>query len=694
VRRRTHVEGFTLVSQPRDIDVDSAREGVTASAGRNVIAVIGIDRYRYWQRLSNAVCDARGAAAMFERLGFEQATEPLLDDAATGTAMQALVTDDLAVLQPDDSLVVFYAGHGGTRKHHVGDRVIKTGYLIPVDANDKVATWIDLEGWLRALALLPARHILVVLDACHSGIALAPILSWRDGRTWHNAPLATLATRRSRRIITSALDDQVALDTGPVHGHSLFTGCLIEGLTYGIRPDSRVTTGSELGLYLQRRVETYPESRQTPDFGTFAFDERGEMLIHLPPGLGKSPKEGCPTIPAPAPTMEKPIATPTSGGRVSRRVIIGAVTALVVASLGRLGYEGYGANQGGAADKRSPLEAPVDVVATAPPDAALGDAVSDVAAYGTVDARKTQAAAPPPRAPRGNASGVTAPGTGDGQPRPRKTQPTAPPPEHCPPRMVLVPAGRFVMGSPHNIGEPHEHPMHDVTLSAYCIDRTEVTVNLYAACVRAGDCTASRLTVSWSGYSADELMLFSRFCNGNDRPDHPINCIDWDQATAYCKWAGRRLPTEAEWEYAARGTDGRTYPWGNEVPSAKRLNACGAECVAMANRDLDRSWTGMHDGNDAWETTAPVGSFREGASPFGALDMAGNVHEWTADWYGAYSSAASMNPHGAEMGSGRVFRGGSWDTNAVDTVRASNRDGTAPSTRRALIGFRCVRRPY
>src|SRR5262249_6239987 len=157
----------------------------------------------------------------------------------------------------------------------------KTGHLIPVDASDsqdKVSTWVDLEAWLRAVSLLPAKHILVVLDACHSGLALDPILKWRDIGSWQDAPLSALKARRSRRIITSALDDQVALDSCPVYGHSLFTGCLIEGLRHGIRRrGSRVTTGSELGLYVQRRVETYPNSRQTPDFGTFAFDDRGEM---------------------------------------------------------------------------------------------------------------------------------------------------------------------------------------------------------------------------------------------------------------------------------------------------------------------------------------------------------------------------------------------------------------------------------
>jgi uncharacterized caspase-like protein len=266
--------------------------------GRSVIAVIGVDRYHCWPRLANAVRDSVGASQLFQRLGFEQVAEPLLDDRATGAALQSLVTDELAVLGPDDSLVLFYAGHGGTRQHRLGDRLIKTGYLIPVDASDapgKVASWIELEGWLRAISLLPARHILVILDACHSGIALDPVTRWRDVGWPEAAPLSALNARCSRRIITSALDDQVAGDGGPVRGHSLFTGCLIEALTGGLRArHGGVATGSELGSYLQRRVESYPGSRQTPDFGTFAFDDRGEMMIPLvTPRRARSPVDRC-----------------------------------------------------------------------------------------------------------------------------------------------------------------------------------------------------------------------------------------------------------------------------------------------------------------------------------------------------------------------------------------------------------------
>jgi formylglycine-generating enzyme required for sulfatase activity len=245
------------------------------------------------------------------------------------------------------------------------------------------------------------------------------------------------------------------------------------------------------------------------------------------------------------------------------------------------------------------------------------------------------------------------------------------------------------MGSPDGQGAADERPRHAVTLSAYCIDRTEVTVAAYAACVAAGACSAPPMTVNWSSYSGNELKLFNRACNGSDRPSHPINCVDWIQAAAYCAWRGGRLPTEAEWEYAARGGDGRIHPWGSAPPSARRLNACGAECLAAASRDgIPRK--ALYDDDDGWPTTAPVESFPEGASPLGVLDMAGNVWEWTADWYGPYAEVAQTDPEGATTGTSRVSRGGSWTSGGAETARATDRDWLDPETREATLGFRCA----
>ncbi|HET7499929.1 MAG TPA: bifunctional serine/threonine-protein kinase/formylglycine-generating enzyme family protein [Kofleriaceae bacterium] len=264
------------------------------------------------------------------------------------------------------------------------------------------------------------------------------------------------------------------------------------------------------------------------------------------------------------------------------------------------------------------------------------------------------------------------------------------PAARCPDSMVVVPAGSFEMGSLDGVGEADEHPRHRVTLSAFCLDRTEVTVMAYAACVVAGACSPPPGTVNWPSYSAEDVRRFSRSCNDATRPDHPINCVDWDSAAAYCAWRGTRLPTEAEWEYAARGGDDRAYPWGDGPPDARHLNACGAECGALARRERI-PWRPMHDEDDGWETTAPVGSYPQGASRSGALDMAGNVWEWTSDIYGPYPRDPVTNPQGATRGTSRVSRGGGWTSGGDDRARAADRDWFDPKVRESSLGFRCAR---
>lgn len=267
-------------------------------AGNHIVVTIGIDQYAAWPHLGNAVNDARGTSGAFRRLGFREA-HSLINETATGDAIRKLVTDDLSTLGVNDSLVIFFAGHGGTTTRVLADGTkIKTGYIIPVDADNehsRVATWIRLDTWLDDIARLPPNHILVILDACHSGIALDALLKWRDLNTWQSEPADELSRRRSRRVIVSALDDQLALDGSPVVGHSLFTGCLIQALTEELPRDGRqIATGTELGIHLQRRVRDYPHSRQTPDFGAFELDDRGELMIPLVPLPEPEPPGGLP----------------------------------------------------------------------------------------------------------------------------------------------------------------------------------------------------------------------------------------------------------------------------------------------------------------------------------------------------------------------------------------------------------------
>lgn len=256
----------------------------------------------------------------------------------------------------------------------------------------------------------------------------------------------------------------------------------------------------------------------------------------------------------------------------------------------------------------------------------------------------------------------------------------------CPEGMVSIPGGTFEMGSSFG-GEADERPVTRVTLSGYCLDRTEVTVRAYAQCVSAGSCQAQD-SVSWSGITEEQRRQFNPTCNfrHSDRGEHPMNCVDWTQADAYCRWRGGRLPTEAEWEYAARGTDGRTYPWGNQAPGSRLLNACDASC-----RRAFPNFFVMFESDDGWATTAPVGSYPSGASPFGVQDMAGNVWEWVSDWYGTYPGGSTSNPRGAYQGSSRVNRGGGWGSVVPSWVRAADRGGVGQANRDNILGFRCAR---
>jgi hypothetical protein len=150
--------------------------------GRKIVAVVGIDHYRTWPTLENTVNDAKGALGVFQQLGFEQLVPPLIDEMATGDAIRRLVTDELSALSSIDSLVLFFAGHGHTQTRTLQSGPVQTGFLIPVDGERReghTATWLRLDTLLSDVARLPARHILVILDACHSGIALGSLIKWR-----------------------------------------------------------------------------------------------------------------------------------------------------------------------------------------------------------------------------------------------------------------------------------------------------------------------------------------------------------------------------------------------------------------------------------------------------------------------------------------------------------------------------------
>ncbi|MDB4936076.1 MAG: Serine/threonine kinase, partial [Labilithrix sp.] len=262
----------------------------------------------------------------------------------------------------------------------------------------------------------------------------------------------------------------------------------------------------------------------------------------------------------------------------------------------------------------------------------------------------------------------------------------------CPDGTALVPGGRFFMGSDDDL--PAERPAHKVTLHAYCMDKLEVTAAAYRACSDRGDCKRAGLTNKWPEMTAKDARTYDPQCNGNpeltSRASHPINCVDWNMADRFCKAEGKRLPTEAEWEFAARGSDGRMYPWGDAAPSVKHLNACGAECAAWGKKH-GTSLDALFTESDGWATTAPVGSFPLGASHWGVEDMVGNVWEWVADYYASYDDADQEDPTGPPTGTSRAMRGGAWNGAYADWVRPSFRFQSPPDTRSHGVGFRCAK---
>jgi len=250
--------------------------------------------------------------------------------------------------------------------------------------------------------------------------------------------------------------------------------------------------------------------------------------------------------------------------------------------------------------------------------------------------------------------------------------------------LVLVPAGDFEMGLNSDVAleeceklffggscppdmYKNEEPVHNVFLDEYYIDQTEVTNLLYRQCVNAGICSLPGKTNLYNDQSYN---------------NYPVAGVTWEQAKTFCEWRGARLPTEAEWEKAARGIDGRLYPWGDEFDGSL-ANFCDTNCTGT-------TWSN-HEIDDGYPGIAPVGSYPDGASPYGVQDLAGNVYEWVSDWYSEtfYQESPNKNPQGPESGQKRVLKGGSHFDFGGD-LHTSRRIGSKPSDSVSNVGFRCA----
>ncbi len=233
--------------------------------------------------------------------------------------------------------------------------------------------------------------------------------------------------------------------------------------------------------------------------------------------------------------------------------------------------------------------------------------------------------------------------------------------ERGPAPMIHVPAGSFIQGSSQNVGRADEMPRRTIYLSAFMIDKYEVTNAQYLDFI---DATGHKEPLNVYG----DGSLFEV----KDIAHLPVVQVTWHDAADYCQWVGKRLPSEAEWEKAARGTDGRIYPWGDEGPSSRRVN-------------FNRDWVAPH-------TLVPVGALPDGASPYGVHEMSGNVREWVQDWYDKdyYHVSPNRNPKGPETGLLKVIRGGSWHSFESD-IRTAARGKGGFALKTHGTGFRCAR---
>jgi serine/threonine-protein kinase len=227
--------------------------------------------------------------------------------------------------------------------------------------------------------------------------------------------------------------------------------------------------------------------------------------------------------------------------------------------------------------------------------------------------------------------------------------------------MVLVAAGEFQMGGVKGDlnAEPDEKPSRSVDLGAFYIDKFEITNALYRVCVDVGSC---KPPVQNDSYTR------RKYYGNPDFDQYPVVYVDWNRANAYCEWRGSRLPTEAEWEKAARGTDARIFPWEGKDTACQTVNY--REC---------------------FNGTTKVGSLENGRSPYGAYDMAGNVWEWVQDWYSEsyYQNSLPIDPFGPDSGQAKVLRGGSWSS-GEDDIRTSQRRRYPPRISNFDLGFRCA----
>ncbi|MCB9102216.1 MAG: SUMF1/EgtB/PvdO family nonheme iron enzyme, partial [Anaerolineales bacterium] len=655
--------------------------------------------------------DAADLAAVLRdpQIGGFEAVETLLNQPLT--KVRRAIAHFFARRKPDDLLLLYFSGHGV-----LDDR--GRLFLALKDTEHEVlrGTALSANFITDEMDGSRSKRQVLILDCCHSG-AFARGAKGAPGSSVGTAPNFA-GTGYGRVVLTATDSTQYAWEGDQVTGeglNSIFTRHLIHGLHSGkadTDQDGRVTLDEWYDYAYAQVISQTP--KQTPH--KWSFNEQGEIVV------ARNPHWRPPTLP---PALQQALENPLKHVRLGAvrelgDLLRGSEKGLALAAktaLERLENDDSRTVSRAAAEilvgkeKTAPAETPKNDVSAVATRAKKIEVGKPAKAEPEKKAEPIPQPSPQPTpvspsrpAVSGRASkrrtfnpllisgavvmvsclllvitrtiiNMTASGTLDTSSLPETITNSKDSP------MVLIPAGPFKMGSDADVAlaecqelrigsedecqrswSENEEPQHTVTLDTFYIDQHEVTNAQYEACVDDGGCKPPGNTAS---------KTRPRYYNNRDFDDYPVIYVDWEKAKTYCDWRGARLPTEAEWEKAARGTDGRTYPWGKQTPNDKLLNFLSKE-----------------------GDTKPAVSYPDGASPYGVYNMAGNVGEWVADWYFSDYHASSLeeNPANQIPSTKRTVRGGGLSS-GENGVRTAFRMGYDPTISTSNIGIRCAHSP-
>ncbi len=665
---------------------DQSRRLVNVTPGQSVevkevygashALLIGVNKYPHIPanlQLHYAVKDVEDLrSVLVKSYGFPpENITTLTDETATLSNIRHALSNlaDKNAVKPGDRVLVYFSGHGQTVPiPDSGDM----GFLLPsdakVDLNDtsNAGPYLDTclqmsDVWSR-LEACPAKHVLLMADACYSGLLASP----RGANTLNAASLLVWSGRKARQVITAGGKGESS-DESAALGHGLFTFQLLQELKARAQEPSSVFTTTELYSTIFPAVSNQTNGRQKPLMAKFQYE--GEFLFITAGGTGKKPQiEDVNTMATAVINSNPPGASVFIDGGNSP---VGTTPYTLSRDLGvnksvnvevGLKLDGHQPVVKRVLLQRGQQPAQADLIVTLP--ALKQEPVHDPQVITNDDPHR-----PPIKInPVDNAT------------------------------MIYIPAGEFNMGDP----DRKDNPPHSVLLSGYYIYRDLVTVAQYRAF-----CLATHRKMP-PGPLFDERWTLD---------DHPMVRVTWEDADAYCKWAGGHLPTEAQWEKAARGATGNRYPWGNKwdrklvtdpIANQKLLDDI-ARIEKFKHKDFDRPIPpigrhrpSIYDDTSIEEAaakdlrgTSANGALQLAASPYGVLDLVGNVQQWCADvydknfWSGPKSLEANLGDGTASDGRSRVRRGASWRDGDAN-FRASYRGQSKPTDRAIDLGFRCV----